>query len=90
MTKLMPVRNWVKIKIVTNKKVGNIEIVSESRERMEAFIEAIGDVAQKEYPNIKIGQRVELIGKPMLNIFKENDNEYALIDAGLINGVYVD
>lgn len=86
---LKPIRNWVKIQIKSSKKTDTgIIIKSKEGEYHEAWITEIGKQAKEANPELEIGKRVELINNCPLNIFKEDNKENALIDAGSIIGVY--
>jgi co-chaperonin GroES (HSP10) len=91
MCKLLPINNNVKILIKNNKKTeSGILIQSEEKNFHKAYISAIGETATKNYPILQVNQRVELINNVILNLFKENNEEFCLIDASSIIGYYED
>ena len=87
---LKPVRQFVKIKIVSNKKTASgLEIVSDEKKFHQAFIEDYGALAKELIPELEKGVEVNLIGSPQLNIHKEGDIEFAILDSSAINGLYL-
>ena len=87
--KVKPIRNWVKLEVRSNKKTtSGIIIKSAEGEFQEVYVEDYGQQAKELIPELTIGQRVDLIPHVTINIFKEGNKEYCLVDSGTIIGVY--